>query len=35
MADEVLATINVYDHNERLKPHERLAEVFKIPTPGK
>ena len=34
-ADEVMVTTNVYDHSERLSSYERLAEVFKIPTPGK
>jgi hypothetical protein len=35
MAGEVMITTNVYDHRERLKSYERLAEVFKLPTPGK
>ena len=35
VADEVMVTTNVYDHNERLSSYERLAEVFKAPEPGK
>ena len=34
-ADEVMVTTNVYDHAERLRSYERLAEVFDIVTPGK
>ena len=34
VADEVMITTNVYDHNERLSSYERLAEVFKAPEPG-
>src|SRR5215211_6522942 len=34
-ADEVMVTTNVYDHAERLRSYERLAEVFEIATPGK
>jgi luciferase family oxidoreductase group 1 len=34
-ADEVMITTNVYDHPERLRSYERLAEVFAIATPGK
>jgi luciferase family oxidoreductase group 1 len=34
-ADEVMVTTNVYDHAERLRSYERLAEVFDIATPGK
>jgi alkanesulfonate monooxygenase SsuD/methylene tetrahydromethanopterin reductase-like flavin-dependent oxidoreductase (luciferase family) len=34
-ADEVMITTNVYDHGERLRSYERLAEVFDIATPGK
>ncbi|MDQ3791788.1 MAG: LLM class flavin-dependent oxidoreductase, partial [Actinomycetota bacterium] len=34
-ADEVMITTNVYDHAERLRSYERLAEVFDIATPGK
>ena len=34
-ADEVMVTTNVYDHPERLRSYERLAEVFDIATPGK
>jgi luciferase family oxidoreductase group 1 len=34
VADEVMVTTNVYDHNERLSSYERLAEVFKAPEPG-
>ena len=33
-ADEVMVTTNVYDHAERLRSYELLAEVF-IQTPGK
>ncbi len=33
-ADEVMATTNVYDHSERLRSYELLAEVFRIATPG-
>ena len=35
VADEVMVTTNVYDHNERLSSYERLAEVFKASEPGK
>jgi luciferase family oxidoreductase group 1 len=34
-ADEVMVTTNIYDHAERLRSYERLAEVFEIATPGK
>jgi hypothetical protein len=34
-ADEVMVTTNVYDHAERLRSYERLAEVFDLPTPRK
>jgi luciferase family oxidoreductase group 1 len=34
-ADEVMVTTNIYDHAERLRSYERLAEVFDIATPGK
>ena len=34
-ADEVMVTTNVYDHAERLRSYERLAEAFDIATPGK
>ena len=34
-ADGVMVTTNVYDHAERLRSSERLAEVFDIATPGK
>jgi alkanesulfonate monooxygenase SsuD/methylene tetrahydromethanopterin reductase-like flavin-dependent oxidoreductase (luciferase family) len=34
-ADEVMVTTNVYDHAERLRSYERLAEVFDIVTSGK
>ena len=35
-ADAVMVTTNVYDHVERLRSYERLAEVFDIAaTPGK
>ena len=33
-ADEVMVTTNVYDHAERLRSYELLAEVFGIATPG-
>ena len=33
-ADEVMVTTNVYDHSERLRSYELLAEIF-IQTPGK
>jgi luciferase family oxidoreductase group 1 len=33
-ADEVMATTNVYDHAERLRSYELLAEVFRIATSG-
>src|SRR5215210_4952929 len=33
VADEVMVTTNVYDHNERLSSYERLAEAFKIAPP--
>lgn len=29
-ADEIMVTTNVYDHGERLRSYERLAEVFEI-----
>ena len=34
-SDEVMVTTNVYDHAERLRSYERLAEVFDIATPDK
>jgi len=34
-ADEVMITTKVYEHAERLRSYELLAEVFKIVTPGK
>jgi luciferase family oxidoreductase group 1 len=34
-ADEVMVTTNIYDHAERLRSYERLAEVFDIATLGK
>jgi hypothetical protein len=34
VANEVMVTTNVYDHAERLRSYELLAEVF-IQTPGK
>jgi hypothetical protein len=34
-ADEIMVTTNVYDHGERLRSYELLAEVFEISTPGK
>ena len=33
--DEVMVTTNVYDHAERLRSYELLAEVFEFATPGK
>ncbi len=35
VTDEVMVTTNIYDHAERLRSYERLAEVFDIATPGK
>ena len=35
VADEFMVTTNVYDHEERLRSYELLAEVFKIATPGR
>jgi luciferase family oxidoreductase group 1 len=35
VADEVMVTTNVYDHDERLRSYELLADVFKIATPGR
>jgi luciferase family oxidoreductase group 1 len=34
-ADEVMVTTNVYDHAERLRSYELLAEVFQIAAPGR
>ena len=34
-ADEVMVTTNVYDHAERLRSYERLAEIFEVTTPGR
>jgi luciferase family oxidoreductase group 1 len=34
-SDEAMVTTNVYDHAERLRSYELLAEVFKIVTAGK
>jgi luciferase family oxidoreductase group 1 len=34
-ADEVMVTTNVYDHAERLRSYELLAEVFEIVAAGK
>ena len=34
-ADEVMVTTNVYDHAERLRCYELLAEAFAIATPRK
>jgi luciferase family oxidoreductase group 1 len=34
-ADEIMVTTNVYDHAERLRSYERLAEVFGVAIPGK
>ena len=31
-ADEIMVTTNVYDHHERLRSYERLAEVFEVAT---
>nr|MBA3425950.1 LLM class flavin-dependent oxidoreductase [Rubrobacter sp.] len=31
-ADEIMVTTNVYDHGERLRSYERLAEVFEFAT---
>src|SRR5919202_4044573 len=33
LTDEIMITTNVYDHAERLRSYERLAEVFDIATP--
>ena len=35
VADEVMITTIVYDHDERLRSYELLADVFKIATPGR
>jgi hypothetical protein len=35
VADEVMVTTNVYDHDERLRSYELLADVFKIATSGR
>jgi hypothetical protein len=32
-ADEIMVTTNVYDHAERLRSYERLAEVFEVASP--
>jgi len=29
-ADEIMVTTNVYDHHERLRSYERLAEIFEV-----
>jgi alkanesulfonate monooxygenase SsuD/methylene tetrahydromethanopterin reductase-like flavin-dependent oxidoreductase (luciferase family) len=34
-ADEVMLTTNVYEHAERLRSYERLAEVFELAMPSK
>ena len=34
-ADEVMITTNVFDHAERLRSYERLAEVFEIAMPSR
>jgi luciferase family oxidoreductase group 1 len=34
-ADEIMVTTNVYDHAERLRSYERLAEVFGVAILGK
>jgi luciferase family oxidoreductase group 1 len=35
VADEVMVTTNVYDHDERLRSYELLAEIFKLATPSR
>jgi luciferase family oxidoreductase group 1 len=35
VADEVMVTTNVYNHDERLRSYGLLAEVFKIATPSR
>ena len=35
VADEVMVTTNVYDHDERSRSYGLLADVFKIATPGR
>ena len=35
VADEVMVTTNVYDHNERLRSYELLADIFKIAAPSR
>ena len=35
VADEVMVTTNVYDHDERLRSYELLADVFRIATTGR
>jgi luciferase family oxidoreductase group 1 len=35
VADEVMVTTNVYDHDDRLHSYELLADVFKIATAGR
>jgi alkanesulfonate monooxygenase SsuD/methylene tetrahydromethanopterin reductase-like flavin-dependent oxidoreductase (luciferase family) len=35
VAGEVMVTTNVYDHDERLRSYELLADVFKIATSSK
>jgi luciferase family oxidoreductase group 1 len=34
-ANEIMVTTNVYDHAERLRSYERLAEVFEVTMPDK
>jgi alkanesulfonate monooxygenase SsuD/methylene tetrahydromethanopterin reductase-like flavin-dependent oxidoreductase (luciferase family) len=34
-ANEIMVTTNVYDHAERLRSYERLAEAFEVAIPGK
>jgi luciferase family oxidoreductase group 1 len=35
VADEIMITTNVYDHDERLRSYELLADVFNIATTGR
>jgi luciferase family oxidoreductase group 1 len=35
LADEVMVTTNVHDHDERLRSYERLAAAFETATPSK
>lgn len=34
-ADEIMLTTNVYDHAERLRSYERLAQIFEVTMPDK